>query len=92
LTYNSDEEAQSIWSTMGDRAERMDEGDRPFALQTHVDVNFLDNTWGGGAKGIKQAKKWLEGSYELWKQWTGYLVEDALEPHNQRKNPTCEFR
>jgi hypothetical protein len=96
LTYNSDEEAQSIWSTYGDKADRMDE-DRPFSLQTHENANYLDDTWGGGAKGVKQAKKWLEGSYELWKQWTGYLVEDALEPHNQRKpsfaqySETCEL-
>jgi hypothetical protein len=87
LTYSSDEEAQSIWSTMGDKSERVGEEDSPFALQTHENANYLDDTWGGGAKGIKQAKKWLEGSYELWKQWTGYLVEDALEPHNQRKTP-----
>ncbi|KAL5116438.1 hypothetical protein ACEQ8H_005674 [Pleosporales sp. CAS-2024a] len=83
LTYDSDDEAQSIWSTFGDKAENMDESAKPFALQTHEGVNYLDDTWGGGAKGVKQAKKWLEGSYELWKQWTGYLVEDALEPHNQ---------
>jgi hypothetical protein len=87
LTYSSDEEAQSVWSTMGNKAELMGEEDKPFALQTHENANYLDDTWGGGAKGVKQAKKWLEGSYELWKQWTGYLVEDALEPHNQRKIP-----
>jgi len=85
LTYSSDEEAASIWSTIGDTTDHSSEADTPFALRTHADVNYLDDTWGGGAKGIKQAKKWLEGSYELWKQWTGYLVEDALEPHNQRE-------
>lgn len=85
LTYSSDEESQSIWSTIGDKTDRMGEEDKPFALQTHENVNYLDDSWGGGAKGIKQAKKWLYGSYDLWKQWTGYLVEDALEPHNQRK-------
>ncbi|KAH3969158.1 hypothetical protein HBH92_165070 [Parastagonospora nodorum] len=83
LTYSSDEESQSIWSTIGDKTDRMGEEEKPFALQTHEDVNYLDDSWGGGAKGVKQAKKWLDGSYDLWKQWTGYLVEDALEPHNQ---------
>ncbi|KAH7070619.1 glutaminase A [Paraphoma chrysanthemicola] len=83
LTYESDTEAQSLWSTLGDRADFTSGKDQPFALQTHESVNYLDDTWGGGAKGVKQAKKWLEGSYHLWKQWTGYLVEDALEPHNQ---------
>jgi hypothetical protein len=88
LTYSSDEEAQSIWSTLGDNTDYASGTGKPFALQTHAHVDYLDDTWGGGAKGVKQAKKWLEGSYELWKQWTGYLVEDALEPHNQRK-PMC---
>jgi hypothetical protein len=83
LTYSSDVEAQSLWSTVGDDS-YAPEGNA-FALQTHEGVDFLDDTWGGGTKGIKQAEKWLEGSYELWKQWTGYLVEDALEPHNQCK-------
>lgn len=85
LTYSSDEESQSIWSTIGDKTDHMGEEDKPFVLQTHEDVDYLDDSWGGGAKGVKQAKKWLDGSYDLWKQWTGYLVEDALEPHNQRK-------
>ncbi|KAF2024939.1 DUF1793-domain-containing protein [Setomelanomma holmii] len=82
LTYSSDSEAQSVWSTVGNKTDLQD-GANPFALQTHEGVDYLDDTWGGDAKGIKQAKKWLEGSYDLWKQWTGYLVEDALEPHNQ---------
>jgi hypothetical protein len=83
LTYSSDTEAQSIWSTVGGTVDQLDGAEKPFALQTHERVGYLDDTWGGGAKGVKQAKQWLEGSYELWKQWTGYLVEDALEPHNQ---------
>lgn len=81
LIYNSESEAQSMWSTVGDDAEY--NSGSAFALRTHENVNFIDDTWGGGAKGIKQAKEWLDGSYDLWKQWTGYLVEDALEPHNQ---------
>jgi hypothetical protein len=81
LTYSSETEAQSLWSAAGNDAEY--KAGNAFALQTHEAVNFIDDTWGGGAKGIKQAKEWLEGSYDLWKQWTGYLVEDALEPHNQ---------
>jgi hypothetical protein len=81
LTYSSETESQSVWSTVGNDAEY--KLGNAFALQTHEALNFIDDTWGGGAKGIKQAKEWLEGSYDLWKQWTGYLVEDALEPHNQ---------
>jgi hypothetical protein len=86
LTYGSDDDAQSLWSTVGHAGDDVDESENAFALRTHANLNYLDDTWGGGAKGIKQAKKWLDGSYNLWKQWTGYLVEDALEPHNQRKS------
>ncbi|KAJ4361805.1 hypothetical protein N0V83_010746 [Neocucurbitaria cava] len=85
LSYNSDAESQSIWSTVGNDVETSTVGEKPFALALgdHNGVEYIDGSLGGGTKGIEQAKKWLEGSYELWKQWTGYLVEDALEPHNQ---------
>lgn len=91
LSYNSGIEAQSIWSSSGDESMENGMPGQPFALLhlgTQDGVAYLDDTWGGAEKGIKQAKKWLEGSYDLWKQWTGYLVEDALEPHNQRKHRT----
>lgn len=87
MVYGSDEQAQSIWSTVGNSTDFTDENENPFALTTsgmHDGIDYIDETWGGGKKGVKQAKKWLKGSYHLWKQWTGYLVEDALEPHNQR--------
>ncbi|KAF1935642.1 glutaminase A [Clathrospora elynae] len=87
LSYNSDSEAQSIWSTIGNDVDYIGEETRKvFALTSSGSldsIKYIDDNWGGGAKGVDQAKKWLEGSYELWKQWTGYLVEDALEPHNQ---------
>ena len=49
-------------------------------------MKFIDERW-GGPKGAKQAQRWVEKSYSLWKQWTGYLVEYALEPANQ-----CQLR
>ena len=48
-------------------------------------MEFIDERWGGSTKGLKQAQKWVERSYSLWKQWTGYLVRYALEPENQCK-------
>ncbi|KAB2108889.1 putative glutaminase [Alternaria gaisen] len=86
LSYNSDAEAQSIWSAIGNDADHDVDAGNVFSLSSiglHNGVEYIDETWGGNAKGIDQAKRWLEGSYDLWKQWTGYLVEDALEPHNQ---------
>ncbi|KAF3156366.1 hypothetical protein TWF569_006946 [Orbilia oligospora] len=48
---------------------------------------------GGGEKGRKVAKEWLEGAwgdggrfrgrYDLWRKWTGYLVEFGLLPATQ---------
>lgn len=88
MIYDRDDEAQSIWSTVGETIETESEEENAFALtsiEPYNGISYIDNSWGGGARGVKQAKKWLEGSYGLWKQWTGYLVEDALWPHNQRK-------
>ena len=46
-------------------------------------VDFIDDSWGGSTKGSTQARKWVERSYPLWKQWTGYLIEFSLRPENQ---------
>ncbi|KAF2175656.1 DUF1793-domain-containing protein [Zopfia rhizophila CBS 207.26] len=86
MGYNTDAEAQSIWSTVGDKTDYSVQNEKPFALanlSTHDGIPHIDDTWGGGAKGVRQAKKWLSKSYDLWKKWTGYLVEYSLEPHNQ---------
>lgn len=85
MSYSSDAESQSIWSTVGNE-EYHAESDSPFSLtslSTYDGIDNIDDTWGGGAKGAKQAQRWLKQSYSLWKQWTGYLVEFSLEPHNQ---------
>jgi hypothetical protein len=88
LSYNSDAEAQSIWSTIGN-TDYHPTSESPFALTSlgqHNGIPDIDDTWGGGAKGLHQAQKWLRDSYPLWKKWTGYLVEYSLEPHNQRED------
>jgi Domain of unknown function (DUF1793)/Domain of unknown function (DUF4965)/Domain of unknown function (DUF5127) len=35
------------------------------------------------AQAMANAKKWVDRSYRLWKQWTGYLVDYSLVPENQ---------
>lgn len=95
LTYNSGSEAQSMWSSIGHDGNSKEHSDSVFGLtsvSSHDGIDYIDEVWGGKTKGIDQAKKWLEGSYDLWKQWTGYLVEDALEPHNQREYTPNNFR
>ncbi|KUI58828.1 hypothetical protein VP1G_06143 [Cytospora mali] len=52
-----------------------------------VDEYGMDRPWGYGqgieTSDLKQAQKWVKKSYKLWKQWTVYLIEEALEPKNQ---------
>ncbi len=77
-----DTEPASIWSAVGDDKSIESEGG---AFPLRVDGEGLDDTFGGpiAAKGEKQARKWIEHSYKLWKQWTGYLVRETLIPANQ---------
>jgi hypothetical protein len=77
-----DTQPASIWSTVGDE-KYVESANGKFAL--YIDADGMDDTFGGpiSAKGEKQARKWVEASYKLWKQWTGYLVREALIPSNQ---------
>jgi len=77
-----DTEPASIWSAEGNPRYIETEGGK-FSL--YVDADGMDDTFGGpiSAKGEKQARQWVSRSYKLWKQWTGYLVREALIPSNQ---------
>ncbi|EXJ85459.1 hypothetical protein A1O1_05823 [Capronia coronata CBS 617.96] len=55
----------------------------PLAVGQQDGINYIDVPWVGGADSVDRAKKWVSRSYSLWKQWTSYLVEFSLEPHNQ---------
>ncbi|KAF1979430.1 glutaminase A [Bimuria novae-zelandiae CBS 107.79] len=86
MTYTSDETAQSIWSTAGEKRDFNAEDDHRFPLtnlNTHNGITYIDDAFGGRAKGLHKAKKWVARSYRLWKQWTGYLVQFARDPENQ---------
>lgn len=52
-----------------------------------VDENGIDRPWGYSqdvkTTDLQQAQEWVRKSYSLWKQWTVYLIEEALEPKNQ---------
>ena len=87
LIYDSDESAGSTWSSLGRRSFDESPDTSAFALnqlEEREGIDSLDDSWGGSVKGVKQAQKWLNKSYKLWKQWTGYLVEFSLEPEHQR--------
>ena len=86
LKYDTEVAAGSVWSSMG--SDFMDENPESSAfaltqLGVHDDIFGIDDCWGGSVKGVRQAQKWVRKSYGLWKQWTGYLVEFALEPQTQ---------
>ena len=86
LKYSNADDSQSQWSALGSMDYNGENTDSAFPLTVlgHQDgITHLDDSWGGGTKGTKQAAKWLRKSYPLWKQWTGYLVQFSLEPHNQ---------
>ena len=87
LQYENDASAGSVWSSLGGGEFDPNPAVSAFPLSkldTRENIIGLDDGWGGSIKGQKQAQKWLERSYRLWKQWTGYLVEFSLEPLNQR--------
>ncbi len=90
MRYEKKDDAGSIWAALGSGnilGSLDPEKNSPFplnALESRQGVQHLDDRWGGGAKGVHQAQQWLERSYPLWKQWTGYLVEYTLMPENQR--------
>ncbi|ERF73586.1 hypothetical protein EPUS_07520 [Endocarpon pusillum Z07020] len=60
------------------------DGPKAFTLQFKGGsaVKYLD-TEESDLEGMRITKKWVNRSYGLWKQWTGYLVDYSLEPENQ---------
>lgn len=89
LNYADGHDAQSIWSTEGSdkplsalELSSQSAFAMPVALEKRDGIVGLDDRW-GGINAKKQAQKWLARSYTLWKQWTSYLVEYSLRPHNQ---------
>lgn len=86
LRFPPDNNATVPWSSATPDQADLDQGETGIFpllnLQTVNGVDRIDNTWGAGDKA---ARIWVERSYRLLKQWTGYLVDFSLEPHNQRK-------
>lgn len=89
LQYEDSSTASSFWSAQGSPSwTASSDSDSLFPLsdlQTFSGIAHQDGKWGGGIQGEHLARKWVQRSYTLWKQWTGYLVEFSLEPANQRE-------
>jgi hypothetical protein len=89
LRYGPDDKSASMWSALGSDTFNDKPGINPFALtalEERDEIGFQDDRWGGGAKGDKQASRWVKRSYKLWRQWTRYLVDFSLIPANQSKS------
>lgn len=87
LQYDNEAAAGSHWSHVGSESFDDDPESSAFSLmnlEEREGIFGLDDSWGGSKKGAKQAQKWIDRSYKLWRQWTGYLVDFSLEPENQR--------
>jgi hypothetical protein len=88
LNYADVKDAQSVWSTEGSEksmsalADGVSAFAMPATLEKRDGIVGLDDRW-GGVTAKKQAQKWLGRSYTLWTQWTSYLVDYSLRPHNQ---------
>ena len=85
LRYADDSSTTTRWSPFrtGSGGKREFDSVFPLAMGQDADIPYVDSQWGGGIQGRKQAKHWIDRSYTLWKQWTGYLVDFSLEPGNQ---------
>lgn len=75
----------AIWHPMEEFSVKDTESDSiaPLATGQQDGINYIDEPWVGQTESLKRAKQWVSRSYRLWKQWTSYLVEFSLEPHNQ---------
>ncbi|KAJ9285527.1 hypothetical protein DTO271D3_6267 [Paecilomyces variotii] len=87
LRYSADDQASSRWAAHGAPTRVMAESESSLFpltdLQAVSGINHQDGKWGGPKEGVHLAKKWVDRTYRLWKQWTGYLVDYSLEPANQ---------
>ncbi|EXJ86581.1 hypothetical protein A1O3_03534 [Capronia epimyces CBS 606.96] len=85
LKTEANTSVSAAWQPWGEAPSKDPKSDSiaPLAVGQLDGVRYIDEPWVGKKKSLNRAKKWVSRSYRLWKQWTGYLVEFSLEPHNQ---------
>lgn len=83
IKYGTNTSVDSVWQSSSSYLKGTD--DKLFPLNTGANshIEYIDEPWNGGSQSLKQAQKWIHRSYRLWKQWTSYLEEFSLRPHNQ---------
>ncbi|KAI5296272.1 hypothetical protein KEM52_004751, partial [Ascosphaera acerosa] len=74
----------SQWTSSASVAIWEDEDARlPLVTAKVHDVDHTDVPMASGDAGVGLARQWIAKHYGMWKQWTEYLIESALEPENQ---------
>ena len=71
------------WQMTGHAQLPSKDGNFPLHIGQQQGFDFIDEAWSGVSQSEKRAERWIERSYTLWRQWTGYLVEFSLRPANQ---------
>lgn len=83
IKYGTNTSVGPVWLETSSYLEGTDEKIFPLNIGSDSKMQYIDEPWNGGSQSLKQAQKWIHRSYRLWKQWTSYLVEFSLRPHNQ---------
>ena len=83
IKYGTNSSVGSTWQQGPSYLQMNEEKIFPLNIGSEAQYQYIDEPWDGSAKSLKQAQKWVQRSYRLWKQWTSYLVDYSLEPENQ---------
>lgn len=85
IKFGKENSVSSNWSPMGKPLLPSASDQKVFPLTAGKEdgILYIDDAWIGGPQSLKAAERWINRSYRLWKQWTQYLVDFALEPANQ---------
>jgi hypothetical protein len=85
LKNGANTSVSNTWQPMSEvpRPTSKSESLSPLSVGSEGSLSYIDNAYVGQPESLKRAQKWVSRSYRLWKQWTSYLVDFSLEPHNQ---------
>ncbi|KAK5198853.1 hypothetical protein LTR99_007793 [Exophiala xenobiotica] len=85
LKNGANTSVSNTWQPMSEvpRPTSTSESLSPLSVGSEGSLSYIDNAYVGQPESLKRAQKWVSRSYRLWKQWTSYLVDFSLEPHNQ---------
>lgn len=87
LLYGDGKQSEKLELVVNQQKSILQEKDKVFALDLHTSASGVhgidDESILAAAPGLELAKRYLKPYFRLYKQWTEYLIEFSLEPHNQ---------